>query len=62
MIPKFSFIIPVFHGGKFLKDALTSLANVVSPNGGYEIIITGEKQAVSDLSFIELNQDKWRKV
>ena len=61
-MPKFSVIVPVCHGGKFLCQALTTLANVVSPPGGFEVLIAGKKQAVSNLSAFEFNQDKLRKV
>jgi GT2 family glycosyltransferase len=57
---KYSVILPVCHGGKFLTQALVTLANVTFPPGGFEVIIAGEKQAVSGLSDFNSDQAQLR--
>jgi hypothetical protein len=60
LIPKFSVILPVCHGGKFLTQALATLACMSSPPAGLEVIVAGEKQAISDLSVFDSGQAKLR--
>lgn len=43
MNPRFSVIVPVCHGGGLLRDALVSLARLAPPAGGFELLVTGEK-------------------
>lgn len=62
LIPKFSVILPICHGGRFLTQALTSLACVSSPQGGFEVLVAGKKQAISDLSVFDSDQAELRMV
>lgn len=40
-IPDFSIIVPVYHGGDYLRNALTSLREVEFPPGRFEVLIAG---------------------
>jgi L-malate glycosyltransferase len=48
--PRFSVILPICHGGRFLAQALASLSDILWPEGGVEIIIAGDAVVPSDLS------------
>ena len=45
--PKFSVILPVCHGGRFLESALSSLKKVIPPAHGYEVIVSGTHNAAA---------------
>jgi GT2 family glycosyltransferase len=59
-MPKFSVILPVCHGGKFLTQALATLAHLTAPSGGFEILVAGEKKAISDPSIFNSSQAELR--
>lgn len=42
MPPKYSVILPVCHGGRFLHTALSTLARVTVPHGGAEVLVVGD--------------------
>jgi glycosyltransferase involved in cell wall biosynthesis len=42
MHPKYSVIVPVCHGGRFLHTALSTLARVAMPHGGVEVLVVGD--------------------
>ena len=42
MPPKYSVILPVCHGGRFLHTALSTLARVIVPQGGAEVLVVGD--------------------
>jgi len=50
MTPKFSVILPVCHGGSFLKKALMSLSHVIRPEGDFEVLIAGNSSETAKLS------------
>lgn len=62
LIPKFSVILPVCHGGKFLTQALATLADVSPPQDGFEVLIAGKKAEMEDPSVFSFNRIQWRKV
>ena len=41
--PRFSVILPVFHSGRFLKEALRSLKELEYPAGGFEVLVGGNQ-------------------
>jgi GT2 family glycosyltransferase len=59
-MPKYSVILPVCHGGEFLKQALVSLNNVSSPTGGHEVLVVGDKKAINKISVYGCDQAKLR--
>jgi GT2 family glycosyltransferase len=42
MVPRYSVILPVCHGGKFLQTALSTLARVTVPQGDVEVLVVGD--------------------
>lgn len=42
MPPRYSVILPICHGGKFLHTALSTLARVAVPQGGVEVLVVGD--------------------
>jgi GT2 family glycosyltransferase len=46
---RYTVMLPVCHGGRFLEKALTSLADVFAPEGGYDVIIAGRKKDAADI-------------
>jgi glycosyltransferase involved in cell wall biosynthesis len=62
MMPKFSVILPVCHGGRFLTQALSSLACASSPQGGFEVLVAGTKQTINRLPVFHSDQAELRTV
>lgn len=62
MIPKFSVILPVCHGGRFLTQALASLARVSSPRDGFEVLVAGKIDGMINLSVFDSDQAELRMV
>ena len=60
--PKFSVILPVCHGGKFLAHALATLADVSAPQDGFEVIIAGNKPEMNDPAVFTFNRMQSRTV
>lgn len=42
MHPRYSVILPICHGGKFLHTALSTLGRVAVPQGGVEVLVVGD--------------------
>ena len=42
MNPGVSVILPICHGGRFLRTALSTLGEAVSPSEGFEILVVGD--------------------
>ena len=61
-MPKFSVILPVCHGGKFLAQALATLADVSPPQDGFEVFIAGNKAEMNDPAVFTFNRIQWRTV
>jgi len=62
LMPKFSVILSVCHGGKFLAHALATLADVSPPQDGFEVLIAGNKAEMNDPAVFTFNRIQWRTV
>ena len=58
--PRYSVIIPVCHGGLFLAEAVKSLAIVNSPQGGFEVIIAGQKDMMNGIAEFDFAGLGWQ--
>ena len=58
---KFSIIVPVYHGGKFLRGLLQSLHVLDYPANKFEVIVAGEEgdQKSRDIVEAEMSQSKF---
>lgn len=60
--PKYSVILPVYHGGEFLARAVESLTNINSPPGGFEVIVAGKKEMMNFIPDFDFAGRGWHTI